>query len=139
MSSSEQKHRAQWVARLTPETYRILFEEATEWAGSSPLNHEHRPGTFVCAACLRPLFTSAEKYDSGSGWPSFWRPLPGALSMKADYTLAAPRTEYHCAHCGGHQGHVFEDGPAPTGQRYCNNGGALVFVPQGTPLPEPRD
>jgi len=125
-------------ADLTPMACHVLFDEGTEYPGSSPLNAEKREGTFVCAACLTPLFESAAKFDSGTGWPSFWRPLPGAVATKTDHKLAMPRTEYHCAHCGGHQGHVFDDGPPPTGQRYCNNGIALRFIPHGEPLPTPR-
>ncbi len=124
---------------LTPEACHVLFAEGTEYPGSSPLNAEKRPGTFVCAACYTPLFSSQSKYESGSGWPSFWQALPGAVATKADHTLAVERTEYHCAHCGGHQGHVFEDGPRPTGLRYCNNGVALRFIPDGEPLPAQRD
>ena len=124
---------------LTPEACHVLFAEGTEYPGSSPLNAEKRPGTFVCAACHTPLFSSQSKYESGSGWPSFWQALPGAVATKADHTLAVERTEYHCAHCGGHQGHVFEDGPRPTGLRYCNNGVALRFIPDGEPLPAQRD
>ena len=120
---------AGWRERLTPEQYAVLRQEATERAGSSPLNHEHRPGTFVCAGCGQPLFRTEAKYESGSGWPSFFVPLAGALGTKRDYRLIWPRTEYHCANCGGHQGHLFDDGPEPTGQRYCNNGVALHFEP----------
>lgn len=127
-----------WKARLPRERYRVLFEEDTEPPFSSPLNHERRKGTFVCAACFLPLFDASRKFDSGTGWPSFWEALPGAVATKADYTLLAPRTEYHCARCGGHQGHVFEDGPPPTHLRYCNNGLAIEFVPAGTPLPAAR-
>jgi peptide-methionine (R)-S-oxide reductase len=117
----------------------VLFEEATERAGSSALNAEKRPGTFVCAACHLPLFESSGKYDSGTGWPSFFRPIdPSRIATRKDFKLLMPRTEYHCARCGGHQGHVFTDGPAPTGQRYCNNGLALKFVPEGEPLPPLR-
>jgi len=115
--------------RLSPEAYAVLRQEATEPAGSSPLNHEKRAGTFMCAGCGQPLFRSETKYDSGSGWPSFFAPLPGALGTKRDFRLIWPRTEYHCANCGGHQGHLFDDGPEPTGQRYCNNGVALRFMP----------
>ena len=128
-----------WAAHLPDAAYRVLFEEATERAGTSPLNHEKRPGTFICAACHTPLFTQEAKYESGTGWPSFWQPLPDAVATKTDFKMILPRTEYHCARCGGHQGHVFKDGPQPTGQRYCNNGVALVFVPEGEPLPAPRD
>ncbi len=117
----------EWQERLTPEQYRVLRHEATEAPGSSPLNHEKRRGTFLCAGCDLPLFDSATKYESGTGWPSFFDVLPGAVGTKRDWSLLIPRTEYHCARCGGHQGHVFDDGPAPTGLRYCNNGVALRF------------
>lgn len=127
-----------WRDRLSPEAYAVLFEEATERPGSSPLNDETRDGTYVCAACFSPLFRSETKYESGTGWPSFYEPIEGAMGRKTDHRLFYPRTEYHCARCGGHQGHVFEDGPPPTGQRWCNNGVALRFVPDGRPLPELR-
>ena len=125
------KPKAEWRKELPPEAYHVLFEEGTERAGTSPLNREKRSGTFLCAACGNPLFTSNAKYESGTGWPSFWEPIPGALEIKRDFKLIWPRTEYHCARCGGHQGHVFDDGPEPTGQRYCNNGVALRFAPEG--------
>ena len=120
---------AQWRERLTPEQFEVLREEGTERPWSSPLLDEKRQGTFVCVACDHPLFDSSTKYDSGTGWPSFYDHLPGGLETKLDFKLIWPRTEYHCAKCGGHHGHVFKDGPQPTGLRYCNNGVALKFVP----------
>jgi peptide-methionine (R)-S-oxide reductase len=132
------RSREEWQQILGPDSYSVLFREATERPGSSPLNQEKRRGTFVCAACHLPLFTSDAKYESGTGWPSFFQPIEGHLATKKDFKLIWPRTEYHCARCGGHQGHVFSDGPPPTGQRYCNNGVALRFVPEGEPLPELR-
>jgi peptide-methionine (R)-S-oxide reductase len=124
---------AQWRARLTPDQFRILRQEGTERPGSSHLNAETRAGLYVCAGCALPLFSSRTKYESGTGWPSFWAPIEGAMRTKPDRRLWTPRTEYHCARCGGHQGHVFDDGPRPTGQRWCNNGLALNFVarPEG--------
>ncbi|MGA0607239.1 peptide-methionine (R)-S-oxide reductase MsrB [Phenylobacterium sp. VNQ135] len=119
---------AQWKQRLSPAAYRVLRHEDTERPGSSPLNREKRKGTFVCAGCDLPLFKSEWKFESGTGWPSFYRAIPGAVATKTDYKIGVPRTEYHCAQCLGHQGHVFEDGPKPTGLRYCNNGVALKFV-----------
>lgn len=133
-----QKSRAEWRRLLPADAYRVLFEEATEPPFSSPLNAEKRPGTFLCAACFLPLFDAATKYESGTGWPSFYAPIAGRMGQKADRALGMLRTEYHCARCGGHQGHVFDDGPPPTGQRWCNNGVALRFVPQGQPLPALR-
>ena len=120
---------SQWKALLTPAQYEVLREEGTERPHSSPLNQEKRKGTFVCAGCGQPLFKSDTKYDSRTGWPSFYASIPGAVETKVDRKLLMARTEYHCARCGGHQGHVFEDGPAPTGQRFCNNGLALRFEP----------
>jgi peptide-methionine (R)-S-oxide reductase len=120
---------AEWRKLLTPAQYRVLREEGTEYPFSNPLNDEKRKGTFACAACDLPLFDSRTKYDSGTGWPSFWDVLPGAIATTVDYKLVYPRKEYHCARCDGHQGHVFDDGPKPTGLRYCNNGVALKFIP----------
>jgi peptide-methionine (R)-S-oxide reductase len=118
---------AQWKQRLTPAQYRVLREEGTEPAGTNPLDKEKRRGTYHCAGCDLALFTSEMKFDSGTGWPSFFTALPGALGTKTDYKILFPRTEYHCARCGGHHGHVFDDGPRPSGKRYCNNGVALRF------------
>lgn len=118
-----------WKQRLTESQYYILRDEGTELAGSSPLNDEHREGEYQCAGCELPLFTSAMKYESGTGWPSFFTHIDNHLETKRDFKLIWPRLEYHCARCGGHQGHVFNDGPKPTGQRWCNNGLALLFVP----------
>ncbi|MBA4792772.1 MAG: peptide-methionine (R)-S-oxide reductase MsrB [Phenylobacterium sp.] len=120
---------AEWKQRLSPAAFQVLRHEATERAGTSPLNREKRNGTYVCAGCELPLFKSDWKYDSGTGWPSFYTAIKGALGTKTDYKIGVPRTEYHCARCLGHQGHVFRDGPRPTGLRYCNNGVALKFVP----------
>jgi peptide-methionine (R)-S-oxide reductase len=119
---------AQWRERLTPQQYAVLRQEGTERPGSSPLNGEKRKGVFACAGCELPLFLSQHKYESGTGWPSFHTPIEGSLGTKTDFKLVLPRTEYHCARCEGHQGHVFDDGPPPTGKRYCNNGVALKFV-----------
>lgn len=120
----------QWRERLTPEQFKILREEGTEYPYSSALNSEKRRGLYLCAGCDLPLFESHAKYDSGTGWPSFFQSIPNHLNTKTDYRLIYPRTEYHCARCGGHQGHLFDDGPRPTGQRWCNNGLALKFIPE---------
>lgn len=120
---------ADWKKRLPAESYEILRQDGTEPPFSSPLLNEHRKGTFVCLACGLPLFKSEWKFESGTGWPSFYTAIAGALGKKADYQLIEARTEYHCAQCLGHQGHVFDDGPKPTGLRYCNDGVALRFVP----------
>lgn len=119
---------AEWQKRLTDFQYRVLRKEGTEASFTSALNHEKRKGVYHCAGCDLPLFASETKFDSGTGWPSFFDPLPGVVATKTDYVLVFPRIEYHCARCEGHQGHVFKDGPKPTGLRYCNNGVALRFV-----------
>lgn len=120
---------AQWRKRLQPDRYDILRHAGTETAFSSPLDHETRPGIYACAACNLPLFDAKTKYDSGTGWPSFYAPLPNAVATKSDYSLLEPRTEVHCRRCESHIGHVFDDGPKPTGLRYCMNGLALLFHP----------
>lgn len=130
------KSKEQWRESLEPDRYQVLFEEATERAGTSPLNSEKRPGIFICAACKNPLFKTDGKFDSGTGWPSFFKPIEESrVETRRDFKMVLPRTEYHCARCGGHHGHVFNDGPQPTGLRYCNNGLALEFVPEGEELP----
>ena len=129
MTDNIVKTEDEWKACLTPEEFHILRKEGTERSFSHPLNKEYRPGKYVCAGCETPLFKSDMKFDSGTGWPSFYTTLPGAFETKLDRKLFMQRTEYHCARCGGHHGHVFEDGPDPTGLRYCNNGTALKFIP----------
>lgn len=121
---------AEWKQSLTPPQFEVLRREGTERSFTSPLNDEKRPGVFVCAGCSLPLFTSAMKFESGTGWPSFFTTIPDAFATRRDFKLIWPRTEYHCVRCGGHHGHVFDDGPPPTGQRWCNNGVALRFVPK---------
>jgi peptide-methionine (R)-S-oxide reductase len=133
-----EKPRSEWKKILPADRYAVLFEEHTEPPFSSPLNKEKRAGTFICGACFLPLFSSTAKFDSGTGWPSFYEPLTGHVDTRRDFRLIIPRTEYHCTRCGGHQGHVFKDGPPPTGQRWCNNGLALEFVVDGKPLPALR-
>ncbi len=120
---------AEWRERLTDSQFHVLRDHGTERAFTSPLNDEHRTGTFACAGCDQPLYLSETKYDSGTGWPSFYAPIEGAIGTSEDNTLFMRRTEVHCSNCGGHLGHVFEDGPAPTGLRYCMNGVAMAFVP----------
>ncbi len=137
--SKLEKPLADWRELLSAEAYGVLFEHRTEPAGASALNDETREGTFICAACNLPLFESVAKYDSGTGWPSFYGSIEGRLETKTDYKLFLPRTEYHCVRCGGHQGHVFKDGPPPTGRRYCNNGVSLAFVAAGEAVPALRD
>jgi peptide-methionine (R)-S-oxide reductase len=121
---------AEWKAKLEPLAYNVLRHEATERPFSSALNDEHRPGVFACAGCAQPLFDAATKFDSGTGWPSFYQPLQGAVGESTDNSLMMTRTEVHCANCGGHLGHVFNDGPEPTGLRYCMNGVAMTFAPK---------
>ena len=121
---------AEWRARLTPQQFATLRQEGTERPGSSPLDKEHRPGTYACAGCGLPLFSSKTKFDSGTGWPSFWQPLDKAVGTRKDRSFGMVRTEVHCRRCGGHLGHVFDDGPPPTGLRYCMNGVSLTFLPQ---------
>ena len=121
---------AQWRERLTPQQYAVLRQQGTERPGSSPLEREHRAGTFTCAGCALPLFSSTTKFESGTGWPSFWKPLDGAVATHQDRAYGMVRTEVHCRRCGGHLGHVFDDGPKPTGLRYCMNGVSLSFTPK---------
>jgi peptide-methionine (R)-S-oxide reductase len=132
------KARAEWAKLLDADRYEVLFHEDTEFPGSSALNAEKRRGTYVCAACYLPLFMSQHKFESGTGWPSFTQPIEGSIGKRTDRRLFIARTEYHCVRCGGHQGHVFDDGPLPRGERWCNNGLALEFIPEGQALPSLR-
>jgi peptide-methionine (R)-S-oxide reductase len=129
MAARNEKSDEQWRTELTPEQYQVLRQHGTEMRGSSPLNKEKREGTFFCAGCGKPLFDAQTKFESGTGWPSFYAPLDGAIATQTDRSYGMTRTEVHCADCGGHLGHVFPDGPHPTGQRYCMNGVALRFEP----------
>ena len=133
-----EKSAEEWLQIVGRDRYAVLFEEATERPGSSPLNKEKRTGKYICAACNQPIFSSEAKYESGTGWPSFFRAIDGSIGTKQDFKLVWPRTEYHCSRCGGHQGHLFPDGPEPTGSRYCNNGLALKFIPADEQLPQLR-
>jgi len=125
------KSKAEWRDILSPEQYDVLRNEGTERPFTSPLNKQYGDGSYVCAGCALPLFDSSSKFDSGTGWPSFFQPIEGHTEIKRDFKMILPRSEYHCMRCGGHQGHVFNDGPEPTGQRWCNNGVALTFIPAG--------
>lgn len=133
-----QKTPEEWKQLLSPESYGVLFEEKTERPFTSPYNKEKQTGLYLCAACYNPLFSSEAKFDSGTGWPSFFQAIEGHIETETDFKLIFPRTEYHCIRCGGHQGHVFDDGPRPTGQRFCNNGVALFFVAKGKVIPSLR-
>jgi peptide-methionine (R)-S-oxide reductase len=132
------KPHEEWRSLVSPAAYRVLFEDDTEPPRSSALNKEDRAGTYLCAACYLALFDSADKYESGTGWPSFTQPIKGHVATRRDYSHIMPRTEYHCARCGGHQGHVFDDGPSPRGERWCNNGLALKFILKANPIPPLR-
>jgi peptide-methionine (R)-S-oxide reductase len=127
--------KAEWRRLLSQDAFRVLFEGRTERPFTSPLNREKRAGTYLCAACALPLFSSTTKFESGTGWPSFYQPIAGRVDTARDFEAIEERTEYHCRRCGGHQGHVFADGPPPTRQRWCDNGVALTFIPEGDALP----
>jgi peptide-methionine (R)-S-oxide reductase len=127
-----EKSEAEWRAQLSADAFKVLRQHGTERAGTSPLNYEKRTGVFHCTGCNHPLFESSTKFESGTGWPSFFKSLPGAIETKSDRSFFMTRTEVHCANCGGHLGHVFDDGPAPTGERYCMNGVSLTFEPAGS-------
>jgi peptide-methionine (R)-S-oxide reductase len=135
ITASISKTDSEWKEQLSPEAFHVMREHGTERAGSSPLNHEHRSGTFLCAACTLPLFKSDTKFNSGTGWPSFFKALPEAIATTLDNSYGMRRTEVHCARCGGHLGHLFPDGPRPTGDRFCMNGVALKFEPETTTIP----
>jgi peptide-methionine (R)-S-oxide reductase len=132
------RSKAEWRALLPPQAYQVLFEGKTEAPFTSPLTREMRSGVYVCSACFLPLFSSTTKFNSGTGWPSFYAPISERLRTQPDFQFIVERTEYHCLRCGGHQGHLFDDGPLPTMQRWCNNGVALTFVPEGVALPPLR-
>ena len=138
MSEKIHKSDAEWRAQLTPEQFKVTREKGTERAFSGTYWDNHLAGMYRCVCCGAELFDSTHKFDSGTGWPSFWQHLPEAVATKTDFKIFYPRTEYHCARCGGHQGHIFNDGPKPTGKRFCNNGVALQFVARTEKLPELR-
>ena len=138
MADKIRKTEVEWRAQLSPDEYHVARENGTERAFTGRYWDHHEAGMYTCVGCGTPLFDASTKFDSGTGWPSFYQPIKEHIDTKNDYTLIWPRTEYHCIRCSGHQGHVFDDGPPPTGQRWCNNGVALNFVPTGDPLPTLR-